>query len=117
MKGRTDDETRASYSVTGLGRRTERFAWGFAVPFELPLMRDRYPRAIERATGRVLATGDKAMSRIGPKPAPRQIADIDETAVYDARELISNGVKASIILDDQTYTLRITRAGNLILTK
>lgn len=57
------------------------------------------------------------MSRIGPKPAPRQIADIDESAVYDARELIPNGVKASIILDDQTYTLRITRAGNLILTK
>jgi len=57
------------------------------------------------------------MSRMTPAPEPRQIADIDETAVYDARELIPNGVKASIILDDQTYTLRITRAGNLILTK
>lgn len=41
----------------------------------------------------------------------------DQTACYDARDLIQNGVKAEIILDGQTYTLRITRAGKLILTK
>lgn len=40
-----------------------------------------------------------------------------DVAIYDARELIMNGVKAEIQLDDQTYTLRITRAGKLILTK
>ena len=36
---------------------------------------------------------------------------------YDARELIHTGVQAKIILDEQVYTLRITRAGKLILTK
>jgi len=41
----------------------------------------------------------------------------DQTATYDARALIGDGMKAEIILDGQTYTLRITRAGKLILTK
>lgn len=41
----------------------------------------------------------------------------EDTPLYDARKLISNGVKAEIMLDGQTYTLRITRAGKLILTK
>ncbi|PJI84412.1 hemin uptake protein hemP [Yoonia maricola] len=36
---------------------------------------------------------------------------------YDARELIKDGDQAHIILDDQVYVLRITRAGKLILTK
>lgn len=38
-------------------------------------------------------------------------------ATYDARDLVLNGVKAEIVLDGQTYSLRITRAGKLILTK
>ncbi|MEM8579782.1 MAG: hemin uptake protein HemP [Pseudomonadota bacterium] len=42
----------------------------------------------------------------------------DETiATYNARDLIENGVQAHIVLDTQVYTLRITRAGKLILTK
>lgn len=36
---------------------------------------------------------------------------------YDARDLIKQGDQANIILDDQIYVLRITRAGKLILTK
>ena len=36
---------------------------------------------------------------------------------YDARDLIKDGVQARIILDNQSYFLRITRAGKLILTK
>ena len=36
---------------------------------------------------------------------------------YLARDLIQNAEIAHIILDDQTYCLRITRAGKLILTK
>lgn len=36
---------------------------------------------------------------------------------HDARELTAGGAKASIVLDGKTYTLRITRAGKLILTK
>ncbi|MCY4336342.1 MAG: hemin uptake protein HemP [Litoreibacter sp.] len=36
---------------------------------------------------------------------------------YDARDIVKDGVQACIVLDDQTYYLRITRAGKLILTK
>ncbi|MCH2164607.1 MAG: hemin uptake protein HemP [Marinovum sp.] len=41
----------------------------------------------------------------------------DATPVYDAKDLTKNGGLARIKLDDQVYTLRITRAGKLILTK
>jgi hypothetical protein len=57
------------------------------------------------------------MSLMQNLPHPRIIDDIDGTASYDARDLIVNGLKAEIVLDGQTYTLRITRAGKLILTK
>lgn len=41
-----------------------------------------------------------------------------ETApVHDARSLTQGGILARITLDGQTYLLRITRAGKLILTK
>ena len=36
---------------------------------------------------------------------------------HDARDLTRGGVSAHIVLDGQIYTLRITRAGKLILTK
>lgn len=36
---------------------------------------------------------------------------------YAARDLTEGGELAQIVLDSQTYTLRITRAGKLILTK
>lgn len=45
-----------------------------------------------------------------PKLAPA-------VASYDARELIKDGTQISIVLDDQTYFLRITKSGKLILTK
>ncbi|WP_211289189.1 hemin uptake protein HemP [Albidovulum inexpectatum] len=50
-------------------------------------------------------------------PKPVAIEPSDGTAIYDARALVTNGVKALIVLDGQIYTLRITRAGKLILTK
>jgi len=37
--------------------------------------------------------------------------------VYDATDLTKGGDLAKIKLQDQLYTLRITRAGKLILTK
>lgn len=40
-----------------------------------------------------------------------------ETAVHDARELTKGSNTANIVLDGKVYTLRITRAGKLILTK
>nr|WP_235439159.1 hemin uptake protein HemP [Candidatus Rhodobacter lobularis] len=39
------------------------------------------------------------------------------TPVYDANDLTKGGGLAQIKLEDQLYTLRITRAGKLILTK
>lgn len=36
---------------------------------------------------------------------------------YNAEDLTKGGDQAQIVLGDQTYTLRITRAGKLILTK
>ncbi|SIT76155.1 Hemin uptake protein hemP [Yoonia rosea] len=50
-------------------------------------------------------------------PRPASVDRTSETDTYDARDLIRNGLKADIVLDGQTYTLRITRAGKLILTK
>ncbi|MEM8775314.1 MAG: hemin uptake protein HemP [Pseudomonadota bacterium] len=40
-----------------------------------------------------------------------------EIAVHDARELTAGSSTAHIVLDGKVYTLRITRAGKLILTK
>ena len=42
---------------------------------------------------------------------------IPDLASHDARDLTRGGNTASIVLDDKVYTLRITRAGKLILTK
>ncbi len=47
-----------------------------------------------------------------PKQAPAQTLP-----TYAAYDLTEGGDLAQIILDQQTYTLRITRAGKLILTK
>ena len=41
----------------------------------------------------------------------------DDTPTYNAVELTKNGNVARIILENQIYTLRITRSGKLILTK
>ncbi len=46
----------------------------------------------------------------GAAPAPALPA-------YDARGLTGDGKCAQLVLDGQIYTLRITRAGKLILTK
>ena len=40
----------------------------------------------------------------------------DRLPVYEAADLTRGGDLARIRLDDQLYTLRITRAGKLILT-
>ena len=41
----------------------------------------------------------------------------DNLPVYEATDLTKGGDLARIKLEDQLYTLRITRAGKLILTK
>ena len=47
---------------------------------------------------------------------PRHIAPAHQP-IYDARDLVTSGGTATIVLDGQTYVLRITRGGKLILTK
>jgi hemin uptake protein HemP len=41
----------------------------------------------------------------------------DATPLHDAKVLTEGGSLARIMLDRQVYSLRITRAGKLILTK
>ena len=57
------------------------------------------------------------MTLMNPAPLTAAPPTEDEIVTHDARELIANGVQARIVLDKQVYTLRITRAGKLILTK
>lgn len=53
-----------------------------------------------------------------PKPVPRDASAHEPVpASYDARELTAGHTTAHIVLDGKVYTLRITRAGKLILTK
>ncbi len=56
-----------------------------------------------------------------PYPAPAQPSTNPgvsaEGPSHDALELTAGGAKASIVLNAQIYTLRITRQGKLILTK
>ncbi len=40
-----------------------------------------------------------------------------DVPVHDAVALTQGGVQAHLVLNDQVYLLRITRAGKLILTK
>lgn len=55
-------------------------------------------------------------SSLEPETATR--LPLPDAPVYNARSLTGrDGATALIVLDDKTYTLRITRAGKLILTK
>jgi len=58
------------------------------------------------------------MSFQSPAPdQPDQTIPRPAQPVFDARRLTGNEGTAFIVLDDKTYTLRITKAGKLILTK
>ena len=54
------------------------------------------------------------MTTIADLPKP---TDAPVMTTYDARDLIKDGTQTCILLDNQQYFLRITRAGKLILTK
>ena len=56
-----------------------------------------------------------AISRLS-KPE-RNVAQCDEMPTYDARAIVADSKQARIMLDGQSYFLRITRTGKLILTK
>ena len=48
---------------------------------------------------------------------PTEITELAGRPLHDARDLTGQDGCAMIMLDEQVYTLRITRAGKLILTK
>lgn len=50
-------------------------------------------------------------------PEKLQPATIETLPTYEARHLTEGGDLAQIAFGDKMYTLRITRAGKLILTK
>lgn len=52
-----------------------------------------------------------------PRESAREISEPQSPPVYRASDLTLGGKRALIVLGDQTYTLSITRAGKLILTK
>ncbi|MGC3937305.1 hemin uptake protein HemP [Roseobacter sp. EG26] len=56
------------------------------------------------------------LTQTPPKPLESTPEDPQPPA-YDARMMVGDGTQARLVLDDQTYFLRITRAGKLILTK
>ncbi|MDP5219325.1 MULTISPECIES: hemin uptake protein HemP [Ruegeria] len=52
-----------------------------------------------------------------PNPTPTQAYPVRMLPSHKAEDLTKGGNLAQIELGDQLYTLRITRAGKLILTK
>lgn len=57
------------------------------------------------------------MAIVTEVPKPKLAPAVKQIDTYDARDIVKDGVQACIVLDEQTYYLRITRAGKLILTK
>ena len=55
------------------------------------------------------------MSAVSVPNVPAEMGE--NLPCYAAHDLTAAGDRALIVLDDKTYTLRITRAGKLILTK
>ena len=60
---------------------------------------------------------ERAMTLVSQIPNPTTAQPVPQMPTYDARDLVQTGAQACIVLDGQTYYLRITRAGKLILTK
>lgn len=53
-----------------------------------------------------------------PRPMePGAAPATEEAPSYEARTLLAGGARARIVLDDRVYTLSLTRAGKLILTR
>ena len=55
----------------------------------------------------------------GTRSIPTSLSGTDTShpVTHDARDFVRDGTTTKILLDGQTYTLRITRFGKLILTK
>lgn len=60
------------------------------------------------------AESDRLSGEVSRAGSPSARPDLPR---HDAHDLMAGGSTAEIDLDGQVYTLRITRAGKLILTK
>lgn len=49
--------------------------------------------------------------------SPDALSAAEDAPAYRATDLLAGGTTARIVLDDRVYTLRLTRAGKLILTR
>lgn len=56
------------------------------------------------------------LHREPPLPVSK-CSEADTPPAYDVRDIVRQSGQARLILDGAIYTLRITRAGKLILTK
>ncbi len=72
------------------------------------------PGGSSSSTKIVTARSAKMSFHSVPRPQP---AATQNLPTYNADILTQDGDQAHIVLRDQVYTLRITRAGKLILTK
>ena len=53
-----------------------------------------------------------------PRPMePSSAAAAEVPPTYEAHALLAGGTRARIVLEDRAYTLSLTRAGKLILTR
>lgn len=52
-----------------------------------------------------------------PAQISAPVTKVEDVPAYNVRELLAGGRMARIVLDDQVYLLRLTRAEKLILTK
>ena len=57
------------------------------------------------------------MGRLSSKPLSGAPVEAPGVPVHRAEHLMLGKREARIVLDEQVYTLRVTRAGKLILTK
>jgi hemin uptake protein HemP len=57
------------------------------------------------------------MNQMTSNPVPTTAASPEVFPTYHAEDLTRGGIQARILLNGQVYSLRITRAGKLILTK
>lgn len=65
-----------------------------------------------------LAGMEDAMNAIQRPPKPAKVSpEAEKLAAYDVRDFMKESDQVRLLLDGQTYFLRITRAGKLILTK
>ena len=74
------------------------------------------PATLSRGESAILIHGSPRMTALTHLDSLTSLP-ASSAPVHDALALTQGGVQAQLVLNGQVYTLRITRAGKLILTK